>query len=393
MQSATPSHHRSSGEILRELRETVLDLDQAQLGRKLNLHPDHISRIENGRAGRRVKPKHLASIHQLKPPPGREAACARLLEELEAAVREEEAPIKASRRARREEAASAVLTPSPAPETVDATNVAVAQTTNAGSVSTQATNVAPAVIHEVVDSAPVVPVLPTANDIAAALVAMAPKPPDPDEVAKKVAAEVIAQQPKTPDLSEVVRQAVQETAQATVTATQRFEEARLSELRKMTRLAYVALAAPVLALAVLTVHALRESSPRTESATRDDAGPSRNLSSSPVSRDLAEDQDLPDEGRVTSGLDGGTQVTKLLKQALRMPQGALPGQMATPCPEGADEINGYCWKRWSFTPAQVKEGICDEAFYEPSEGWCRAHHAGYTPVRHRGQRNNAVEPQ
>ncbi|HLL85458.1 MAG TPA: hypothetical protein VK420_22490, partial [Longimicrobium sp.] len=88
-------------------------------------HDDHISRIENGRRDYRVTPRHMASLTRLQPPPGREADHARLLAELEAAVRAESAEVKASRRARRNKGpgAQSASAPSPADPTVAPTSV------------------------------------------------------------------------------------------------------------------------------------------------------------------------------------------------------------------------------------------------------------------------------
>jgi transcriptional regulator with XRE-family HTH domain len=108
------------------LRETIFDWDQAQLARKLGLHDDHISRIENGRRDYRVTPRHMASLTRLQPPPGREADHARLLAELDAAVRAESAEVKASRRARRNKGPDAQ--PVSPPEIPDPTKATVEPT-------------------------------------------------------------------------------------------------------------------------------------------------------------------------------------------------------------------------------------------------------------------------
>lgn len=110
----------------------------------------------------------------------------------------------------------------------------------------------------------------------------------------------------------------------------------------------------------------------------------------------AERESASEEGEdetLSAGLDGGTQWVKLVNQALPMPKGALHGQMVAPCPEVAEEMNGYCWKRIPLTPADVRAGACDSLrLYEPSEGWCRANHAGYKPW-YGTKRSNSVEPQ
>ena len=100
------------------------------------------------------------------------------------------------------------------------------------------------------------------------------------------------------------------------------------------------------------------------------------------------------EEMLSAGLDGGTELTRLATQALPFPKGALPQQLASPCPEATEEINGYCWSRLMLTPTQVKSGACDYLrMYEPSDGWCRANRAGYKPVYATRKKNNAVEPQ
>ena len=100
------------------------------------------------------------------------------------------------------------------------------------------------------------------------------------------------------------------------------------------------------------------------------------------------------EESLSSGLDGGTELTKLVTQALPFPKGALPQQMSAPCPASAEDINGYCWKRFPLSPADVRDGMCDRLhMYEPSDGWCRAHNAGYRPVYVTRRSNNTVDPQ
>src|SRR4051794_3354214 len=106
-------------------------------------------------------------------------------------------------------------------------------------------------------------------------------------------------------------------------------------------------------------------------------------------------EDSPDsEQPLSSGLDGGTELTNLVTQALPFPDGPVRQQLAAPCPEGIEEINGYCWLIVNFATVSVKAGACNEdGVYEPSEGWCRAHHAGYRPFRGTRRKNNTVDPQ
>jgi tetrahydromethanopterin S-methyltransferase subunit G len=113
----------------------------------------------------------------------------------------------------------------------------------------------------------------------------------------------------------------------------------------------------------------------------------------PAEHESAQEQD--DDKSLSTGLDGGTELTKLVTQTLPIPTGGLPGQMTGPCPATADEIDGYCWKKIFLTSADVKDGMCDNLrLYEPSPGWCRSHHAGYKPVfGPRKKDNNTVDPQ
>ncbi|HLL84271.1 MAG TPA: hypothetical protein VK420_16530 [Longimicrobium sp.] len=133
------------------------------------------------------------------------------------------------------------------------------------------------------------------------------------------------------------------------------------------------------------------------------AGPGEWFAASDTGRaDSSRDRDVPDlpvvplpepeEEHWSGRLDAGTEPAKLLP----MPKGGLPRQRAAPCPQAAEEINGFCWWRVSLTAAQVRDGICDNyeyEIYEPSAGWCRANHAGYIPVRARRRPNNAVDAQ
>ena len=97
---------------------------------------------------------------------------------------------------------------------------------------------------------------------------------------------------------------------------------------------------------------------------------------------------------VSVRLSAGTVLEKLAKQALPMPKRPLPGQMAAPCPDGADEFEGYCWLKTQLSPDLVDRGACDDpalGFYEPSAGWCRAHRVGYRPLSSTRRHNNTVE--
>jgi transcriptional regulator with XRE-family HTH domain len=108
---------------------------------------------------------------------------------------------------------------------------------------------------------------------------------------------------------------------------------------------------------------------------------------------LPEEEPLPQEEMTKGGLDAGTELAQLMASAIPMPKTALPKQLGAPCPELAEEFNGYCWGRVSLTPAQVKAGWCDKlGLYEPSEGWCRAHRAGFRPFLGARSNDNVVDP-
>ena len=171
---------------------------------------------------------------------------------------------------------------------------------------------------------------------------------------------------------------------------------RVSEWRQVRRLAVATLAASAV-LGVLGGAARRgfeAAVPRAGSGETAQAGNQAigRREAPPVSPDVV-DAGPPDSGELlSSGLDGGTELAKLVTHALPFPKGALPQQLATPCPEGAEEINGYCWARFTLTPAQVRSGFCDSiGLYEPSAGWCRAHRAGYRPVRGVRRNSNSVD--
>jgi hypothetical protein len=105
--------------------------------------------------------------------------------------------------------------------------------------------------------------------------------------------------------------------------------------------------------------------------------------------------DAPAGARATrsTGVPGVDADSNADQALLPMPKGGVPGQSGAPCPEGIDELEGYCWIRYSLTATQVKSGVCEtDAVYEPSAGWCRAHHAGYAPYRRPRRRINVVDP-
>ena len=98
--------------------------------------------------------------------------------------------------------------------------------------------------------------------------------------------------------------------------------------------------------------------------------------------------------QVSAGLGEGLVLAQLVTQALPMPSKPLSGQLVGPCPEGIDEINGACWVKYALTPAQVKAGVCErDGLYEPSDGWCRTHWAGYRPFHDTRKSRNSVDDQ
>jgi len=83
----------------------------------------------------------------------------------------------------------------------------------------------------------------------------------------------------------------------------------------------------------------------------------------------------------TLGLDGGSALAEAVRHALPLPPNGLPGQRAAPCHPLGEDIGGHCWFKHQLTTEQVEAGACDTyRLYEPSEGWCREHQAGYWPV-------------
>jgi len=94
----------------------------------------------------------------------------------------------------------------------------------------------------------------------------------------------------------------------------------------------------------------------------------------------------------TLGLDGGSALAEAVRHALPLPPNGLPGQRAAPCLDSQEELGGHCWFRLQLTVEQVKEGACNTSrFYEPNEGWCREHLAGYRPVFLPRRRSNSAE--
>ena len=106
-----------------------------------------------------------------------------------------------------------------------------------------------------------------------------------------------------------------------------------------------------------------------------------------------EKEPTPEEEFTSAGLDAGTALVRMLRAAIPMPKTGFPGQLAAPCPEHTEELNGYCWRRFALSPQQVKDGFCEElSLYEPSSGWCRKNHAGYRPYLGARRNNNVVDP-
>ena len=98
------------------------------------------------------------------------------------------------------------------------------------------------------------------------------------------------------------------------------------------------------------------------------------------STDQPEQPEAPEEGW-SRGQNGGSASVRPIIRASPLPKGGVPGQRHAPCPEFADVFDGRCWTKVTLTSEQVRGGVCDDPkFYEPSEGWCVAHHAAYRPL-------------
>jgi len=169
------------------------------------------------------------------------------------------------------------------------------------------------------------------------------------------------------------------------------EQARAAARRRAQRLTFANLAALVV-LGALAGRLVQEVS-RVLQDARAGEQTARSIEPPPVDADPHVEQETPPEEVRSGGLDAGMELAEMLATALPMPKSGLLGQMSAPCPDGIEEINGYCWLLQPLTTTQVKSGVCEsEDLYEPSSGWCRAHRAGYRPFRGKRRSNNVVDP-
>ena len=100
-----------------------------------------------------------------------------------------------------------------------------------------------------------------------------------------------------------------------------------------------------------------------------------------------EQSEEPEDGK-SQGQDGGSATVNPGIRASPMPKNGVPGQRRAPCPGSVDVFDGNCWGKVTLSPEQVQDGMCDDPkLYEPSEGWCAAHHAAYRPYLARRPRN------
>jgi hypothetical protein len=324
---------RSSNNILHAIRTEVFGENQARFGKRLSLTKETILRLEGRKAGHRVSPKHLRWLRELRAPSGKAELMQALLAELEAAIQEE----------LRAEASSGEHSPG-------------------------------------VGAMP-----PTGQEgTGSELLRLADRSEDAARRAEEAAQRVEQLQLEVEVRAE--ERAAQASQEAEAAARQA-EQDRVAAERRARRRALAVLAAS-LAVGMFGGGLVQLTSQGTWFTASDTgrADSSRDdLPDPPVDR-LPE----PEQEHWSGGLDAGTEPEKLLP----IPKGGLPGQLAAPCPEGAEEINGFCWWRVSITADQAKGGFCeDRGFYEPSAGWCRAHHAGYLPVRSRRRPNNTFDAQ
>jgi len=338
---------RPSGQILRELRETIFDWDQAQLARKLGLHDDHISRIENGRRDYRVTPRHMASLTRLQPPPGRELDHARLLAELDATVRSESAEVKASRRARRNKGPGEQ--PASPPPPTDATNATVQPS----------------------HTAPAQPPLPTPPTI------VGPTPAQPPPAAQPA----LAASPPTVQPTHVAPVPVQPVAPGQTTAVppaaappraRRFDSGSgMQRARRFFRRhgpVLAVLAVPLIVGLFVANAALLRMADR---AVENNGALTRLLatlmtiqgdSSTGWSRSVA----APDPGIPISGAMGDKE---RLKGPPKVPVQPFSWQKTGPCnPEAAQiEIRGGCWVQVGTAPCRSMTFVEDDKCYLPVE--------------------------
>ena len=364
---------RASSEILKAIRTEVFGESQQVFGKRLPLAKETISRMELRKEGHPVTAKHLRLLRELRAPKNKADQFHALLKELEEALWRE-MQVSLGRE----------------PGAQEAPAVATAPTERAD-----------------LDGTPVGPLPGEVPEQAA---------PDREEMAQRLELlrlEEARREEEVRRLQESLQRAEAAIQRAEQLAIQRAEQLRLEEEAKHAaqasrmaeeearararrqrdwRLGVAALASLVLLGGLAYLSRQRPSQSSTDDARAE------NHAVTPEKPDGGTrpepwEAPPPEEETASGGLDAGTAMMKLLKNAQPMPTGGLPHQRAAPCPEGIEEVNGYCWRKFSFTPAQVEQGNCeDPVFYEPSAGWCRTHKAGFRPWYGRRRTPNAVDP-
>jgi hypothetical protein len=357
---------RASSEILKAIRTEVFGESQRVFGKRLPLAKETISRLELRKEGHPVTAKHLRLLRELRAPKNKADQFHALLKELEEALWRE-LQVSLGREPGAQEAPAAATVPT---ERADLDSTPVGP--SSGEVPEQAT--------------------PDLEQIAQRLELLRLEEARRAEAVGRFQeslqrAEAAIQRAEELRLEEEAKRAAQASRMAE-------EEARARARRQRSwRLGVAAFAALVVlgGLAYLSGQRRSQSSmddARAENHAVNPEKPDGGTRSEPW------EAPPPEEGTTSGGLDAGTAMMELLKSAQPMPMvGGLPRQRAAPCPEGIEEYNGFCWSRWSLTPAQVEQGTCeDPVFYEPSPGWCRTHRAGFRPWYGRRRTPNAVDP-
>ncbi len=378
---------RASSEILKAIRTEVFGESQQVFGKRLPLAKETISRLELRKEGHPVTAKHLRLLRELRAPKNKADQFHALLKELEEALWRE-MQVSLGREPGALEAPAAVTAPTER-EDLDSTSV--------GPMPQEVPEQATPDMEEMAQRldllrleearrAEEVRRLQESLQRAEAAILRA------EELAIQRAEELAIQRAEELAIQRAEQLRLEEEAKRAARASRMAEEDARARRQRSWRLGVAALAALMVlgGLAYLSRQRLSQSS-------MDDAR-AENHAVTPEKPDGGTrpepwEAPPPEEETASGGLDAGTAMMKLLKNAQPMPTGGLPHQRAAPCPEGIEEFNGYCWSRSSFTPAQVEQGTCeDPVFYEPSAGWCRAHKAGFRPWYGRRRTPNAVDP-
>ncbi|HLL56218.1 MAG TPA: hypothetical protein VK447_21825 [Myxococcaceae bacterium] len=358
---------RASSEILKAIRTEVFGESQRVFGKRLPLAKETISRMELRKEGHPVTARHLRLLRGLRAPMKKAEQLEALLEELEAAVWRE---------------MQVDLGIEPGPQGAPIAGTAPTERIEADG--------------------------PPAGQLPAEVPEQAT--PEMEEAARRLELLRLEEERRAEELRRL-----QESVQRAEAMLQRAEQLRLEEeerraahasrmaeeevraraRRQRARWLGLVAAAVLVAFGGLA-HLVRERSSR---PSMEDAQAAKHHAVNPELPDGGTEpspwEASPPEGGASSGgLDAGTALGKLLKNALPMPAGGLPRQQSAPCPEGiTEEFNGHCWVRWPLTPELVRAGACDTlGLYEPSAGWCRAHNAGFRPWLEQRRTNNAVDP-